>query len=293
MPSLKNFAHDWLLPPRIFESLKRMLDRGQERFQPLYGGYTREEKVLMESVVALKDKHKGSRCFIMGAGPSILRQDISKLKGEYVISVSNTFVHRDYPLIRPQYHVLPNLLGSHTRFFPVQSFVDWLREMETKTYGDMILHVKDRELVEKNNLFMGRTIRWMGYSSWKGEAVPVDLRSVPQIWSVSELAVTVALYLGFEKIYLLGFDHDWFNGLNLYFYDVMKEHKLKPKSKHHLEHVDAEFQMRRHADIFKKYKYLYGLRGNIFNANADPNHYMDVFPKVEYESLFAEGTAAK
>jgi hypothetical protein len=44
--------------------------------------------------------------------------------------------------------------------------------------------------------------------------------------------------------------------------------------------------MRRHADIFRKYKYLYRFRKNIYNANADGAHYLDVFPKVEFECLF-------
>jgi len=30
------------------------------------------------------------------------------------------------------------------------------------------------------------------------------------------------------------------------------------------------------------------MKQNIYNANADPNHYMDVFPKVDYNSLFGE-----
>ena len=70
-----------------------------------------------------------------------------------------------------------------------------------------------------------------------------------------------------------------------YFYDEKKEHALKPNLKK-LSFADAEFQMRRHAYIFKKYKNLYSLKKNIFNANADPNHYMDVFPKVDFDKLF-------
>lgn len=117
-------------------------------------------------------------------------------------------------------------------------------------------------------------------------STPVDLSRVPPIWSVSELAITIAVYMGFEKIYLLGIDHDWFNGLFVYFYDHKTQHALKPDEKQ-LDVVDAEFQMRRHAEIFRKYKYLYGIKQNIYNANANPNHYLDVFPKVDFDSLFA------
>ena len=43
--------------------------------------------------------------------------------------------------------------------------------------------------------------------------------------------------------------------------------------------------MRRHAEIFRKYKYLRSINENIFNANATPNHYLDVFKKVNYDDI--------
>jgi hypothetical protein len=99
------------------------------------------------------------------------------------------------------------------------------------------------------------------------------------------LAITVAVYLGFDRIFLVGIDHDWFNGVLVYFYDHAKEHTLCPDQSD-LSFADSEFQMRRHADIFRKYKYLNSFRKNIYNANANPRHYMDVFPKVDFDSLF-------
>jgi len=71
----------------------------------------------------------------------------------------------------------------------------------------------------------------------------------------------------------------------VYFYDHTKEHALRPDQSD-LSFADSEFQMRRHAYIFKKYKYLYSMKKNIYNANANPRHYLDVFPKVDYDSLF-------
>ena len=149
------------------------------------------------------------------------------------------------------------------------------------------MHVGDRGMVEKNGLFKNRFIHWVEYSvAWDDNFdAPIDLLCVPPIWSVSELALTVAVYLGFDKIYLIGIDHDWFNGVLVYFYDHAKEHILHPDQSD-LSFADSEFQMRRHASIFRKYKYLYSMKKNIYNANANPRHYLDVFPKVEFESLF-------
>lgn len=284
MRSIKNIAREWLIPPGLWQSLVNL------RARPV-ALHTSEERALLASTRQLRDRHQGERCFILAAGSSIGQQDLKKLAGEYVISVSNTFVHPDYELIKPQYHVLPHLLRGHGRLRPAESFVEWLRQMESKTgNAEMFMHIGDKGLVDQHALFKGRVIHWNEYVPWDGKCQSgIDLASIPSIWSVSEYAISVALYLGFDEIYLLGFDHDWFNGLFVYFYDHNTEHAMKPDADA-LAYVDSEFQMRRHADILKKYKCLREMKHNIYNANANPNTYVDVFPKVDYDSLF-EGQA--
>jgi hypothetical protein len=280
MRSIKNLAKDWLIPPGLWQSL------GKLRVKPA-SEHSAEDQALLASTRQLRDRHRGERCFILAAGSSIGQQDLKKLAGEHVISVSNTFVHPDYELIKPQYHVLPHLLRGHGRLRPAESFVEWLRQMESKTgNAEMFMHIGDKGLVDQHALFKERVIHWNEYVPWDGKCQSeIDLANIPSIWSVSEYAISVAIYLGFDEIYLLGFDHDWFNGLFVYFYDHNTEHAMKPDTEA-LAYVDSEFQMRRHADIFKKYKCLREMKHNIYNANANPNTYVDVFPKVDYDSLF-------
>lgn len=284
MEGIKYIVKQWLAPPGVWQLLAK-IKSGQQSGSALS---STERITLLRKNAELKDRHVGSRCFVLGAGSSVKEQDISKLEGEFVISVSNTFVHQDFNRIKPRYHALPPLLKSHGQLQSEERFVGWLRAMEIAT-GDaeMFMHIGDREMVERNRLFKNRFIHWVEYSVAWDESfdAPINLMSVPPIWSVSELALTVAVYLGFDKIYLVGIDHDWFNGALVYFYDHAKEHILRPDQSD-LNFADSEFQMRRHAYIFKKYKYLYSMRKNIYNANANPRHYLDVFPKVDFESLF-------
>ncbi len=287
---IRAFIKNWVLPPAVSGMLGQVLLRlgpGRERLTPDEKASLQEKLSLLAKNDELRDRHRGQRCFILGAGSSIKKQDLKKLQGEMVISVSNTFVHPDFPLFRPRYHVLPSIFG-HT-MYETDKYIKWLKEMDEKTFeAEMFFHYGDRGPIEKNGLFRARTVHWIEYAPWDGSVdTPLDLSKVPAVWSVSELAITVALFMGFEKIYLLGLDHDWFNGPLVYFYDEKKEHAMRPdKSK--LAFADSEFQMRRHAEIFKKYKYLYGIRKNIYNANADPESYVDAFPKVTYDSLFPE-----
>lgn len=283
MGLFKRFVKMWLIPPGALLILKRLNDYWRSL------QLCTEDKRLLADSQRLKDRHVGSRCFILGAGSSVKDQDITKLEGEFVISVSNTFVHPDFSRIKPRYHVLPSLIQGHGSIHSEQKFVAWLKVMEASTgNAEMFFHIGDREMIERNWLFKDRIIHWVEYSSWNDDFnASVDLTHVPSIWSVSELALTVAVYLGFDKIYLVGMDHDWFNGPMVYFYDHATQHEMKPNTDD-VSFADSEFQMRRHTVIFKKYKYLYSIKKNIYNANANPNHYLDVFPKVDYDTLFAD-----
>lgn len=291
MINLKEFIRKWLIPTG-FWCLMGAIMRSQKPQSALPALLSPEEIALLEKNKELKDRHVGSRCFILGAGSSVKAQDISKLAGEFVISVSNTFVHPDFSRIKPRYHVLPPLLKSHGRLHTEEKFVGWLQEMEVATgEAEMIMHIGDREMVERNGLFKDRAIHWVEYAdAWdENFDTSINLMRVLPIWSVSELALTVAVYLGFDQIYLVGIDHDWFNDALVYFYDHAKQHALRPDQSD-LSFVDSEFQMRRHAEIFKKYKYLNSIKKNIYNANANPRQYLDVFPKVGYDALFVDST---
>lgn len=247
------------------------------------------DRALLAANRRLEGRHAGSRCFVLGAGSSIAQQDLRKLGGEFVISVSNTFVHPDYAFFRPRYHVVPSLIEGHGEVHTAEQFNAWLAVMAEATgRAEMFFHIGDRPLIEGTGLFRDRIVHWVNYASWDGNfRTRLDLARVPSIWSVSELALTVALVLGFEKIYLIGFDHDWFNGPLVYFYDHTREHVMKPDADS-LAFADSEFQMRRHAEMFRKYKYLQSLRKNVFNANANPRHYLDVFPTVGFDALFPD-----
>lgn len=286
MAEFTRFVKEWLTTPGVWQWLIRAKDNLK------LARISSENRRLLSDNHRLKDRHADSRCFILGAGSSVKGQDITKLEGEIVISVSNTFVHPDFALIKPRYHIVPPLIRGHGQTYSKEKFIGWLQGMEAST-GDaeMFFHIGDREMIERHGLFKDRIVHWVEYCVWNGHFnTPIDLMRIPAVWSVSELALTVALHLGFDRIYLIGFDHDWFSGLFVYFYDHEKEHAIKPDSSH-LSFVDSEFQMRRHADIFRKYKYLYSMKKNIYNANANPSHYLDVFPKVDYDALFVDNTS--
>lgn len=281
---MKRLVQD-LLPPFIYRIISLLKARQQNMLDNKMINIVKNNKY--------KNLHKNDRCFIVGTGPSIKEQDLTLLKDEYVIGVSGLFQHKDIDIMKPSYYVLPPVFRGHGHFYGESDFVNWLENMDKALSNDtvMVLDIGDKKYIDKYKVFTNKKVLWANYLPWNEskDIKSIEILSMPAIWSVSESALQTALYLGFKEIYILGFDHDWFNGLfnygieaekaRLYFKssieDIKKEHE-----------IDSEFQMLRHAKIFKKYKMLYALKKNIYNVNANANTYVDTFPKVKFESLF-------
>lgn len=241
----------------------------------------------------IKNKYKGKRCFIIGTATSIKEQDLSLLKNDYVIGVSKMFYNSSYISINPAFHVYVPILKYHSQYYSENTFLKMLQDMSNliPETTELFFHTGDKYFIETNNLFIHNKIHWTSYNPWNefDQMPDFNLTNMPNIWSVSESAIQIALYLGFEEIFLIGFDHDWFNGLLNYFdKNIMKHHAINEKEFVIQHGLDSELQMRRHAFIFNKYKKLYALQQNIYNANANLNTYVDTFPKVEYEKLFQD-----
>jgi hypothetical protein len=238
----------------------------------------------------MKNKYLKDRCFIVGTGPSIKEQDLTLLKDEIVIGVSGLFQHKDIDIINPKYYVLPPVFRGHGKLYDEDNFIQWFKSMDKalKDTTVMILDIGDKKYIDKYKIFKDKEIIWKNYLPWNTEQNinKIDILLMPGIWSVSESAIQSALYLGFKENYILGFDHTWYDDIwNHFTDDYMKdfdENKLDDCK----EWVDSEHEMIRHAKIFNKYKKLYALKENIYNANANQDSYVDTFPKVKFEDLF-------
>ncbi|MCI5114376.1 MAG: DUF115 domain-containing protein [Candidatus Electrothrix sp. AW1] len=274
-----------LLPPNILESLIQYKILLQQKFK--YG-----DKDFRKNS-RLKNSHPNKRCFVICLGESINKQDLTLLENEFVISVSSFFAHKDVKKVKPNYHVLSPTFAYHSKHLIPDTIISWWRAMDEGLDDEtiMFMHIGDKVHVEQHNVFKNKKIYWVNYIPWFREDInEIELDRIPSIQSVSEAALSVALYLGFEKIFMLGFDHTWYEKHENYFDPnaLKKLFKKYPREIWQECKVDSEHQMRRHAKMFKKYKKLYHMKQNIFNANANENTYVDTFPKVKYEDLFQE-----
>ncbi len=277
----------WLLPPGINNLVQRL---------------TRQRYLLMPAVRAVlarnevfRDCHvNDKRCFILASGSSIKTQDLTLLKNEICISVSNWYVHEDYALIRPRYHCVP-FIGGH-RQIKSDDAIQWLRQMEERTDpAIMFFSYGDKVLIEQNGLFRNRPVYFVhsGFDTAdldRGKGLDLT-QPVLSAQSVSVMALTIALFMGFKKIYLLGCDHDWILhlGTSAHFYPK-SEHAILSRQGYNewggMDDYEADF--RAYVSLWGQYKAIkrQALSKGMDIYNATAGGLLDVFPRVEYKSLF-------
>lgn len=280
--NIKKFIDDWFLPKKVRIHAQIIREKIKNRF--LY------DQHLFDKNEKLKNIHTGDRCFVIATGPSLKEQDLTLLKDEITIGVSGLYAHKDIKVFNPKYYVSTPIFRYHGDLYSEETFITDLKEMDAALNDETIMFfdIYDKPYIERNNVFANKEIHWLQYIPWDEEPFDeIDLKNLPNIRLASEVMFYVALYLGFKEIYMLGIDHTWFNGLNVYFDQSRNDKFFKPGKDIAKEfNLDNEYVMRAHSQVFSKYKAFYNVKQNIFNANANENTYVDMFPKIEYETLF-------
>ncbi|SRR5260221_7606143 len=164
---------------------------------------------LLRRNIKFKNIHTGERCFILGSGPSILTQDLTKLSGEIVMTQNHFHAHNDIKTINPKYHVLV------PKYQPKEYDGDWERwfdTMEEKLPADTIffLGANTKYLIDKRASMTSRCYYLKpGYWSHLTSKARVDItRLIMHVPTVITECISIAIYMGFREIYLTGFDLD-------------------------------------------------------------------------------------
>lgn len=258
-------------------------------FRALRGGDFAAARPVIARNHELHGRHAGERCFILGTSPSMVGLDLTFLKDELCVSVASFFLHPDFELIRPRYHCVA---PSHAPF-TAEEIAGWFARMEpVMSETTPFLGFTDKRLVDEHKLFRNRDVRYL-YTpdAWETSTNPTfDLsRPLPQCMSVSLLALMVALDLGCSEIYLLGIDHTqpildggFVEYPHFYANDDPSALRLED------QHGDLETHFFSQVMLWRQYKLLrtraQGL--GVAIANASPGGILDLFPRVQYESLF-------
>jgi len=169
-----------------YDGLRRLPELPAATFHP----WRRESK---RKLAALKDSHKGERCFVVGNGPSLKNTDLSKLKGDFCIGMNRIFLAADELKFTPDILVCVN---------------DLVVEQSVKEFSELQIP----------KFFSWRARKWLSmdpwmhflYTSYTSPKFSKDVRG--RVWegaTVTNVCLQLAYHLGFSEVILIGVDHSF------------------------------------------------------------------------------------
>jgi len=248
---------------------------------------SKETKEILNRNLIFKNKHKNQRAFVIVNGPSLANQNIELLKDDITFVVSGFFKHKVIDTWQPTYYSILD-----------KSFFD--------NSNDSMIFFKQLNGKIRESVFFIPLFR--GYSSnSKNNLLPkdktfyiassgnpddnVDLTSVVQSFqSVSSFALAQAIYMGCNPIYLLGFDHDYLanQGPDKHFYQGAtipnKESTYKTAISKMYPYDDIMATCHKLWQNYRQLNKAANKKG-IKIYNATKGGYLDVFERIEYESI--------
>ncbi|QOG04123.1 6-hydroxymethylpterin diphosphokinase MptE-like protein [Flavobacterium sp. MDT1-60] len=158
--------------------------------------FTENEK----KIQSFKDKHKGERCFIIGNGPSLNKLDLILVKNEITFGVNGIYLNKEKMGFLPTYYVIEDYLIAEDRRSEINAL-----KVEAKfvpTYLDYCLTKDDN------------TVNFNGYLNYSDKIFNPNfsnncLRRIGVGGSVTFMCLQLAYYMGFEEVYMIGFDHNY------------------------------------------------------------------------------------
>jgi hypothetical protein len=148
-------------------------------------------------IAALKDKHKGRRCFIIGNGPSLKIEDLDKLIGEVTFACNKIYLAFNQTQWRPTYYSILDVLVAENNRSVIRElelckiFQEVVRP-HSDDAGD-IIWIKDLSMPNIDGVYEGK----FSTNVFKG---------VYGGWTVIYPQIQLAFFMGIREIYLIGLD---------------------------------------------------------------------------------------
>jgi len=215
--------------------------------------------------------HRGKRCFILGNGPSLKQTDLNLLRNEYTFGMNRIYL-----------------------LFPALGWV-------TSYYVSINTLVIEQCSQDISGLTMPRFITWRGRRWLSGEGIyfldtdytepatfTKDIRGrIFEGSTVTYTALQIAFYMGFEEVILVGVDHS--------FTSKGRPNEAVVSEGDDHNHFSAEYfgkGFKWQLPDLEASEQAYRLAKTAFEKNgrrildATIGGKLDVFEKVEYQSLF-------
>ena len=239
---------------------------------------------LLISNKEIKNNILGQKVFIITSGPSLKKIDLSRLKGENIITVNKTFLHPLFAELKPLYHII-----NDNKLITGDWDLDWLYQIKKLSpettivlNARWILNKKLRDYLFNQEIKCRFTFselfptRFGFFSNW------YDITKISVSLGVVGSALVLSVYLGAKKIIILGKDS---NGLayeilkqESHFYGVNSEANLKEPKDFNIDLFISQSSNR----MWRNISY-YCRKRSIKVFNSFPLGLVDAFEGITYE----------
>jgi uncharacterized Rossmann fold enzyme len=145
------------------------------------------------NIEKFKNIHQGKTCFIIGNGPSLNKMDLSKLDGYYTFGMNKIYLIFDRVKLDLDYYVSVNPLvieQSEQEIKNVITCPSFLSNADEKVFNSSHIHLLKTQPTEA---YFHTDI----------------VEGIYEGYTVTFVALQIAFYMGFEKVFLIGVDHNF------------------------------------------------------------------------------------
>lgn len=238
-------------------------------------------------ISAYANRYPGKRAFVVGNGPSLGQLDLSPLRHEYVFGVNSLFLLFDDLGFKPDFYVVEDTLVAEDNAEIINGLSGFPR-----FYGRYLQYCLDDspEVTWLNVVF--DYAEYAGFPHFGPDAEE-------RIWvggTVSYLNMQLARYMGFDEVYLVGFDHSYVIPDS-----ARREGTVITSTEDDVNHFHSEYfgkGKRWHDPFLDRMEKAYARAGIVYRStgrsimNATRGGKLEIFPRVRYESLFADKAKA-
>lgn len=247
------------------------------KLQRIYQNYLKTED--SQKMKTFKNTYVGERCFIIGNGPSLTAADLDKLQNEYTFSSNRiyemfdktawrpwTYLVSDIDIMRQEHEIIRRIPCTY-RFVSYEAGIDteqW--EHTVRIHGGLTRFVinrgSDLTAIVKEDVSQGFS----------------------NAYTVTFVAIQLAIYMGFKEIYLLGVDASYStimdkNGKTVR--DASIKDYFNPEWKNQ---IPTAYEPMHHGyKVAREYCETHG----IVIKNATRGGKLEVLKRVDFDTLFA------
>ncbi|MCL1894358.1 MAG: DUF115 domain-containing protein [Holophagaceae bacterium] len=235
---------------------------------------------LSGQILQFRDKHKGESCFVIGNGPSLRAEDLTKLKSEIAIASNKIYLIFDKTDWRPTYYQVTDFLtfANHKEIINKINCTKFILLDCALYYDDYSPDIDNTFYFSSNTCFLHRPYPYKTLFSSELDVLGHG--------NVTYCSLQVAVNMGFHNIYLLGVENNYpksithdgeivLRNLDSHFcsdYDAGRPHI----SVSHPDYINATYE------VARKYADAHGIK--IYNATRGGK--LEVFERIDFDTLF-------